>query len=108
MPDGRSAAARCSAASTKLRYRRVDCESHSRSLLAQDGRIEDLLRGRGIAGAIEKEIEGGNPAVPGDEEISPGVGWRLAGGTRLPPDPRDITQLLRRGDRLVLKGRMRS
>src|ERR1700686_565282 len=98
MPDGRSAAARCSAASTKLRYRRVDCESHSWSLLAQNGRIEELqligmaLRGRGIARAIKKEIDGGNPAVPGDEEISPGVGWRL-GGTRLPPDPRGVAQL---------------
>src|SRR5580704_6013649 len=108
MADGRSAAARCSAASTKLRYRRADCESQSWSLLAQDGRIEDLLRGRGIARAIEKEIEGGNPAVPGDEEISPGVGWRLAGAARHPPDPHAIAQLLRRADRLILKVRMSS
>src|SRR6266404_7811232 len=108
MLDGRSAAARCSAASAKLRYRRADWESHSWSLLAQDGRIEDLLRGRGIARAIEKEIDGGNPAVPGDEEISPSVGWRLAGATRHPPDPHAIAQLLWRGDRLILKVRMSS
>src|SRR5580704_6482561 len=108
MADGRSAAARCSVASTTLRYRRADCESHSWSLLAQDGRIEDLLRPRGIARTIEKEIDGGNPAVPGDEEISPGVGWRLAGATRHPPDPHAIAQLLGRGDRLILKVRMSS
>src|SRR4029077_12023699 len=108
MPDGRSAAARCSAASTKLRYRRADCQSRSWSLLAQDGRIEDLLRGRGIARAIEKEIDGGNLAVPGDEEISPGISWRLAGGTRHPPDPRGVAQLFWLADRLILKVRMSS
>src|SRR6201981_2275812 len=108
MPDGRSAAARCSAASTKLRYRRADWESRSCSLLAQDGRIEDLLRGRGIARAVEKEIDGGNPAVPGDEEISPGVGWRLAGTPRHPPDPRSVAQLFWVADRLILKVRMSS
>jgi len=26
---------------------------------------------------VEKQIEGGNPAVAGDDEISPGVSWRL-------------------------------
>src|SRR5580692_6886259 len=108
MPDGRSAAARCSAASTELRYRRADWESRSWSLLAQDGRIEDLLRGRGIARAIEKEIDGGNLAVPGDEEISPGISWRLAGGTRHPPDPRGVAQLFWLADRLILKVRMSS
>src|SRR5258708_17599183 len=108
MPDGRSAAARCSAASTKLRYRRADWESRSWSLLAQDGRIEDLLRGRGIARAIEKEIDGGNLAVPGDEKISPGVGWRLAGATRHPPDPCGVAQLFGLADRLILKVRMSS
>src|SRR5579862_2508180 len=108
MPDGRSAAARCSAASTRLRYRRADWESRSWSLLAQDGRIEDLLRGRWIARAIEKEIDGGNLAVPGDEKISPGVGWRLAGATRHPPDPCGVAQLFGLADRLILKVRMSS
>src|SRR4029077_6713380 len=108
MPGGRSAAARCSAASTKLRYRRVDWVSHSWSLLDQDRRIQDLFRGGGVARAIEKEIDGGNPAVPGDEEISPGVGWRLAGGTRHPPDPRGVAQLFGLADRLILKVRMSS
>src|SRR5580692_7330189 len=106
MADDRSAAARCSVASTKLRYRRADCESQSWSLLA--GRIGDLLRGRGIARAIEKEIDGGNPAVPGDEEISPGVGRRLARRTRHPPDPRGVAQLFGLADRLILKVRMSS
>src|SRR5258708_33131797 len=57
---------------------------------------------------MEKEIDGGNPAVPGDEEISPGVGRRLAGATRHPPDPYAIARLLWRGDRLILKVRMSS
>src|SRR5580704_2744296 len=108
MAGGRSAAARCSVASTELRYRCVDCESRSWPLLAQDGRIEDLLRGRGIAGAIEKEIDGVNPAVPGDEEISPGVGRRLARRTRHPPDPCGVAQLFGLADRLILKVRMGS
>src|SRR6201987_2560927 len=108
MVDGRSAAARCFVASTKLRYQRADWQSRSWSLLAQDGRIEDLLRGRGIARAIEKEIDGGNPAVPGDEEISAGVRWRLAGATRHPPDPRSVAQLFWLADRLILKVRMSS
>src|SRR5580704_14664192 len=114
MPDGRSAAARCSAASTRLRYRRVDCESQSWSLLAQYGRIEEsqltgrALQGRGIARAIEKEIDGGNPAIPGDEEIGPGVGRRLARRTRHPPDPCGVAQLFGLADRLILKVRMSS
>src|SRR5580692_2526022 len=108
MPDGRSAAARCSAASTVLRHRCADCQSHSWSLLAQDGRIQDLFRGGGVARAIEKEIDGGNPAVPGNEEISPGVGGRLAGGTRHPPDSRGVAQLFWLADRLILKVRMSS
>jgi hypothetical protein len=31
---------------------------------------------------IEKAINGGNPAVPGDDEISPGVRWRMTRATR--------------------------
>ena len=26
---------------------------------------------------VEKEMNGGNPAIPGNDEISPGVSWRL-------------------------------
>ena len=26
---------------------------------------------------VEKKINGGNPAVPGNDEVSPGISWRL-------------------------------
>ena len=47
---------------------------------------------------IEKEINGGNPAVPGDDEISPGVGWRIARPARYPRDPSAIANLLGLGN----------
>jgi hypothetical protein len=52
---------------------------------------------------VKEEIEGGNLAVPDDDEIGAGVSWRLAGGARHPPDPTAIAYLLRRGDRLILE-----
>src|SRR5579864_4158067 len=79
-----------------------------------DGRVQALHLIRkarlssGIARAIEKEIDGGNPAVPGDDEISPRVCRLLAGRTRRPLDPPGIAQLLWRGDRLILKVGMSS
>jgi hypothetical protein len=33
---------------------------------------------------VEKEIKGGDTAFPGDDEISPGVSWRLATRPPLP------------------------
>src|SRR4051812_19731877 len=36
---------------------------------------------------VEKEIKGGNTAVPGNDEISPGVSWRFARAARDPLDP---------------------
>src|SRR4029453_3440524 len=51
----------------------------------------------------EKEIDGGNPAVPGNDEISPGVRWGLTRTARDPPDPPAIAQFLGRGNRLISK-----
>jgi hypothetical protein len=31
---------------------------------------------------VEKEINGGNPPIPGNDEISPGVSWRLTRAAR--------------------------
>ena len=36
---------------------------------------------------VEEEINGGNPAVAGDDEIRPGVCWRIAGTAGYPWDP---------------------
>jgi hypothetical protein len=41
---------------------------------------------------VEKEINGGNPAIAGDDEISPG-GWLREGG--VPPNPAISNTLLR-------------
>src|SRR6185295_3649801 len=51
---------------------------------------------------VEEEIDGGDPAVPCNNEIGPGVRWRLARGARHPLAPRSVAQFLRRGDRLIL------
>jgi hypothetical protein len=57
---------------------------------------------------VKEEINGGNLAVPSDHEIGSGVSWRFAKATRHPPDPTAITDLLRRGERLILEIRMSS
>src|SRR5207249_10347182 len=57
---------------------------------------------------VEKEIKGGNPAVPGDDEISPGVRWRLTRAARYPLDPPAVAQFLGSSNWLVSKVRMRS
>src|SRR5579859_6014297 len=41
---------------------------------------------------VEKKINGGNPAVPGDDEIRSGVGWRIARAARYPRDPSAIAK----------------
>jgi DNA transformation protein and related proteins len=50
---------------------------------------------------VKEEIDGGNPAVPDDNEIGSGVSGRLAGTARHPQDPTAIANLLRRGERLI-------
>src|SRR6185295_6044705 len=63
---------------------------------------------RSVWELVEEEIEGGNFAVPHDEEIGSGVSWRPARAARPPPDPTAIAYLLRRGERLILEVRMSS
>src|ERR1700745_2866397 len=57
---------------------------------------------------VKEEIDGGDLAVASDHEIGSGVSRRLARAARDPRDPPAIAQLLRRGDRLILKVRMSS
>src|SRR4029077_12898366 len=57
---------------------------------------------------VEKEIKGGNPAVPGNDEISPGVSWRLTRAARYPLDPPAIAHFLGRGNCLISKVRVSS
>src|SRR4029453_1702706 len=57
---------------------------------------------------VEKEIKGGNPAVPGNDEISPGVSWRLTRPARYPFDPAAIAQFLGFCNWLISKVRMSS
>src|SRR5260370_29872199 len=40
---------------------------------------------------VEKEIEGNNATVPGDDKIGSRVGWRFAGNARYPSNPSGIT-----------------
>src|SRR5947208_3702567 len=54
----------------------------------------------------KKEINGGNPAVPGNNEISPGVSWRLTRAARYPLDPPAIAQFLGPGNWLISKVRV--
>src|SRR5207245_8808329 len=49
-----------------------------------------------------------NPAVPGNDEISPGVSWRLTRAARYPLDPPAIAQFLGPGNWLVSKVRVSS
>ena len=55
---------------------------------------------------VEKKIYGGNPAVPSNNEISPGVSWRLTKAARYAFNPSAITQLLGGGNGLILKVRV--
>src|ERR1700730_10566698 len=58
--------------------------------------------------AVENEINGGNPAVPCNDEISPGVSWRLIRAARYPLDPPAIAQFLGLGNWPISKVRMSS
>ena len=57
---------------------------------------------------VEKEVNGGNSAVPSNDEISPGVSWRLTRAARYPLNPPGIAQFLRRGNWLISKVRVSS
>src|SRR3954454_301432 len=57
---------------------------------------------------VEKKINGGNPAVPGNDEISTSVCWRLTRAARYPLDPPAIAHFLRPGYWLILKVRVSS
>src|SRR5207244_11711985 len=50
--------------------------------------------------------DGGNPAVPDNDEISPGVSWRLTRTARSPLDPPAIAQFLGPGNYLISKVRV--
>src|SRR5258708_32817804 len=56
---------------------------------------------------VEKK-DGGNPAVPGNDEISTSVCWRLTRAARHPLDPPAIAHFLRLGYWLISKVRVSS
>src|SRR5258708_960452 len=55
---------------------------------------------------VEKEIEGGNPPVPDNDEISPGIGRSLTRAARYPSDATGVMQFLRFGCGRVSEVRM--
>src|SRR5216683_1470198 len=57
---------------------------------------------------VEKKIDRGNPAVPGNDEISTSVCWRLTRVARYPLDPPAIAHFLRLGYWLISKVRVSS
>src|SRR6202140_3257691 len=57
---------------------------------------------------VEKKINGGNPAIPGNDEISTSVCWRLTRAARSPLDPPAIAHFLRLGYWLISKVRVSS
>src|SRR5215472_15945745 len=57
---------------------------------------------------VEKKIKGGDPAVPGNDEISPSVSWRLTRAARYPLDPPAIAQFFGAGNWLISKVRVSS
>src|SRR5712664_536389 len=57
---------------------------------------------------VEKHIEGGNPTVPGNDEISPGVSRRLPRAARYPSDPSGVARFLGLSNWLISKLRVSS
>ena len=55
---------------------------------------------------VEEEIHDGDPAVPGNDEISPGVRWCLTRTARDPSNSAAIAQFLWRGEWLISKVRV--
>src|SRR5881409_1489938 len=53
-------------------------------------------------------MNGGDPAVPDNDEISPGVSWRLTRTARSPVDPPAIAQFRGPGNYLISKVRVSS
>ena len=56
--------------------------------------------------ACRKEVDGGDPAVPGNDEIGPGVSRRLTRAARHPLDPPAVARFLGRANRLISKVRV--
>src|SRR5260370_34853496 len=56
---------------------------------------------------VEKEIHRGNLAVPGNDEIRPGVRWRLTRAAFYPLDPPAIAHFLGPGNGLIAELRLR-
>src|SRR6266478_2817871 len=57
---------------------------------------------------VEKKISGCNPAVPGNDEISTSVSWRVTRAARYPLDPPAIAYFLGLGYWLISKVRVSS
>src|SRR5260370_23192120 len=57
---------------------------------------------------VEKKINGCNPAVPGNDEISTSVSWRVTRAARYPLDPPAIAYFLGLGYWLISKVRVSS
>ena len=55
---------------------------------------------------VEKKIDGCNPPIPGNDEISPGVSGRFTRSARYPFDPPAVAQFLRLGNGLISKVRV--
>jgi hypothetical protein len=90
-----------------VRRRRTSSEGKQSNLPKPRRRMYCTDQGPRSSGElVEKAINGGNPAVPGDDEISPGVRLRMTRATRHPSDPPAIAQLLGRGDWLISVVRM--
>jgi len=63
----------------------------------KDGRVQLKVACR------KKEIKGGNPAIAGNNEVSPGVSWCLTRATRYPSDPPAVARFLGLGHWLIPK-----
>src|SRR5580693_455646 len=57
---------------------------------------------------VEKQINGGNPAVLGNDEIGPGVSWCLTRAARYPADQPAIARFRRLGNWLISEFRVSS
>ena len=57
---------------------------------------------------VEKKVDRGNPAVPGNDEISTSVSWRVTRAARYPSDTAAVAQFFGLGDRLISKIRVSS
>src|SRR5580692_9638335 len=55
---------------------------------------------------VEKEINGGNPAIARNDEIGPTVSWCFIRATRYPSDPPSIAPFLGLGNHLISKVRV--